>query len=79
MKRLLRLIDELYWTTGSWTNGVRLVLDSPVGKVRREDIIAWDEKTGQITFDRNGKNVIYHDFPDELDRPGEINTLLWKG
>ena len=79
MKRLLRLLDDLYWTTSSWTNGVRLVLDTPIGKVRREDIVAWDEKTGQINFQREGKSVIYHDFPAELDKPGELGVLLWKG
>ncbi len=79
MKRLLQLMDELYWSTGSWTNGVRLVLDTPIGKVRREDIVAWDETTGQITFQREGKKVIYHDFPSELDKPGELDTLLWRG
>ncbi len=79
MKRLLQLMDELYWTTSSWTNGVRLVLDTPIGKVRREDIIAWDKKSHQITFQREGKNVIYHDFPADLEQPGELDTLLWKG
>ena len=79
LKRLFRLVDELYWTTGSWTNGVRLVLDSPVGKVRREDIVSWDEGTGQVVFQRQGKNVVYHDFPAELDKPGELATLLWRG
>jgi len=79
MKRLLGLMDELYWTTSSWTNGVRLVMDTPIGKVRREDIVAWDEETGQITFQREGKNVFYHDFPAALDVPCDIRTLLWKG
>lgn len=79
MKRLLKLMDDLYWNTPSWVSGARLVLDTPIGKVRREDIVAWDEKTGQITFQRDGKNVIYHDFPLELDKPGDLKTLLWKG
>jgi lysine 2,3-aminomutase len=79
MKRLLRLMDELYWSTGSWCNGVRLVLDTPIGKVRREDIAAWDETNGEIIFRREGKDVIYHDFPAELDEAGELKTLLWKG
>ena len=79
LKRLFRLVDELYWTTGSWTNGVRLVLDSPVGKVRREDIVTWDEGTGRVVFQRQGKNVVYHDFPAELDQPGELATMLRRG
>lgn len=79
MKRLLRLMDELYWSTGSWCSGARLVLDTPIGKVRREDIAAWDEAKGEIIFRREGKDVIYHDFPAELDEAGELETLLWKG
>lgn len=79
MRRLLRLMDQLYWRTASWTNGVRLVLDTPIGKVRREDIVAWDEATGRITFEREGHQVVYHDFPAELDRPGELDVLLWRG
>ncbi|MCI5177961.1 MAG: 4Fe-4S cluster-binding domain-containing protein [Candidatus Electrothrix sp. AW3_4] len=79
MKRLLGLMDELYWSTGSWTNAVRLVLDSPIGKVRREDIASWNEESGEIVFKRQGKDVIYHDFPADLDHPGELDTLLWKG
>lgn len=79
MKRLLSLMDNLYWSTGSWCNGVRLVLDTPIGKVRREDIAAWDEDKGEIIFQREGKDVIYHDFPAELDEAGKLDTLLWKG
>lgn len=79
MKRLFTLMDELFWQTGSWLNGARLVLDSPIGKVRREDIVAWNQQTGEITFQRAGKNVVYYDFPAELDKAGELDILLWKG
>jgi len=79
MDRLLGLMDQLYWTTSSWTNGVRLVLDTPIGKVRREDIASWDREMGQIIFQREGKDVIYHDFPEALDEPSQLETLLWKG
>jgi lysine 2,3-aminomutase len=79
LKRLFQLIDQLYWTTSSWTNGVRLVLDTPIGKVRREDIVSWNEQTGEVIFQREGRDVIFHDFPAELDKPGDLATLLWKG
>ncbi|NTV63184.1 MAG: radical SAM protein [Oscillochloris sp.] len=78
MARLLRLMDELYWNTSSWTNGVRLVLDTPIGKVRREDIVAWDHAQGVIAFEREGKQVLYHDFPETLDVPGDPAVLLWQ-
>jgi lysine 2,3-aminomutase len=79
LQRLLGLMDQLYWTTSSWLNGVRLVMDTPIGKVRREDLVAWEKETGKVTFQRDGKQITYHDFPVELDVPGEIDTLLWKG
>ena len=50
-----------------------------MGKVRREDIVDWDEGSGRVVFQRQGKNVVYHDFPAELDQPGELATLLWRG
>ncbi len=78
MQRLLDLMDNLYWSTSSWVNGVRLVLDTPIGKVRREDIVDWDKEKAIITFQREGKNVIYHDFPQELDEASDEKTLLWK-
>jgi insertion element IS1 protein InsB len=52
LDRLLGLMDNLYWTTSFWTNGVRLVLDTPIGKVRREDIKAWDKEKGVVAFER---------------------------
>ena len=79
LTRLFRLLDELYWETSSWTNGVRLVLDTPIGKVRREDIVAWDRASGVVTFAREGQPVVYHDFPEALDLPGDPAVLLWKG
>jgi lysine 2,3-aminomutase len=78
MKRLFSLMDNLYWSGGSWLNGVRIVLDTPIGKVRREDIVSWDEKKNIIVFQREGKKIIYDDFPAESDNPGDIKTLLWK-
>jgi lysine 2,3-aminomutase len=78
MRRLHELMDQLYWSTGSWLNGVRLVLDTPAGKVRREDIVAWDEARGEITYRRQERTVLYRDFPMTSDVPGELDLLLWK-
>lgn len=78
LARIFAIMNALNWQTGSWLNAVRLVLDTPIGKVRREDLIAWDRAQGLITFEREGKRVIYPDFPKELDIPGEIANLLWK-
>lgn len=79
LKRLFAIIDQLFWCNGSWVNSAHLVLDTPIGKVRREDICFWDKETGKIIFQRNGRKIIYYDFPEELDHPGELQILLWRG
>jgi lysine 2,3-aminomutase len=78
LARLFSIVNDLNWHTPAWINSVRLVLDTPIGKVRREDIVDWDRERGLITFERDGKQVIYPDFPPVLDVPGELSTLLWK-
>jgi len=76
--RFEQLADTLNRTTPSWINATRFVLDTPVGKVRREDIVARDPVAGTITFRRDGRTIDYPDFPAALDRPGELATLLWR-
>ena len=71
-------MDELNWNTPSWINSTRLVLDTRYGKVRREDLQNYDEKSRIATFKRDGKIVKYPDFLEELDKPGDVNVLLWK-
>jgi KamA family protein len=78
LTRLFSIVDDLNWHTPAWINAVRLVLDTPVGKVRREDIVRWDKDRGLVTFERDGKPVVYPDLPEELDVPGDIATLLWR-
>ena len=79
LSRLLKLNNELFWYTPSWNSSARLVLDTPIGKVRYEDIVAWDHAQGEIIFQRDQKMVKYYDFPEQFDIPGELDTLLWKG
>lgn len=78
LKRIFSIIDEINWTTPSWVNCGRLVMDTPVGKVRRENIIKWNHLTKKVIFEREGKKIIYHDFPEKLYKAGDINLLLWK-
>jgi lysine 2,3-aminomutase len=78
LARLFSIMDELNWRTSAWINSVRLVLDSPIGKVRREDISGWDKEAGVVTFSRDGEQVVYPDFPQEFDEQGDLQTLLWK-
>lgn len=78
LSRLFNIIDNFNWKSPSWINSTRFVLDSHIGKVRREDMKSYDEKNEMATFVREGKQVLYPDFPEELDIPGDLETLLWK-
>jgi KamA family protein len=78
LPRLFNLLDELNWSTPSWINSTRFALDTPIGKVRREDLQSYDVETGMAIFKRQGQEIHYQDFPQELDVSGKLETLLWK-
>lgn len=79
LKHLFGITDTLRWKLPSWSSTFRLVLDTPVGKVRREDITSWDSGTDTVIFNREGDEVVYHDLPESMYVPGDINIMLWKG
>jgi KamA family protein len=79
LARLFAIVDELHVSTPAWINAVRVVLDTPIGKVRRDDMVAWDRDSGRVIFERCGQRIEYVDLPQELDVPGDLATLLWKG
>jgi hypothetical protein len=76
-KRIIKIIDDINWNAPSWINSIRFALDTTIGKVRRENIIKWENN--YITFSRDNNYVIYHDIPDNIDIAGDINRMLWKG
>ncbi len=76
LKRIFEIMDDINWHTPSWVNSTRFVMDTTIGKVRRENIVSIEGK--KVTFSRDGKNVIYYDLDDGIDVPTSINTLLWK-
>ena len=76
-ERLEKIMDEVNWGTASWINSTRFVMDTTIGKVRRENIIKKEGKC--ITFLRNGKTVDYYDLDDGIDVPSPIEKLLWRG
>lgn len=78
LSRLVSIINALNWHSPSWINSTRFVMDTKVGKVRREDMTNYDQARGIAYFERDGKTITYHDFPSELDVPGSIETLLWR-
>jgi lysine 2,3-aminomutase len=79
LARFFAIQDELTRTTPGWVNAIRFTLDTPVGKVRREDMVSVDPVRDLVTFERNGRRVVYPDFPARLDRPGDPAVLLWRG
>ncbi len=79
LKRLFAIQDELQWTTPSWINAVRFTLDSPVGKVRRENLVGWNMSDNCAIFSRDGKEILYPDFPENMDIASHLSTLLWAG
>jgi len=76
VSRIEKIIDEVNWNTPSWINSTRFVMDTTIGKVRRENIIKREGKC--ITFARDGKTVDYYDLDDGIDVPSSINRLLWR-
>ena len=74
--RIMKIQDELNWSTPSWINSVRFTLDTTLGKVRRENIVEREGK--RITFERENKRVDYYDLDDGIDIETDISTLLWK-
>lgn len=74
--RIEKIMDEVNWDTPSWVNSTRFVMDTTIGKVRRENVIKREGKC--ITFARAGKTVDYYDLDDGIDIPSSIDRLLWK-
>ncbi len=78
LARFFAIQDDLVRTAPSWVNAVRFTLDSPLGKVRREHIVAADPARGTVTFRRDGREILYPDFPATLDVPGDPAVMLWR-
>ena len=78
LSRIEKIMDEVNWNTPSWVNSTRFVMDTTIGKVRRENIIKRQGKC--ITFMRDGKKEIvnYYDLDDGIDVASDVNILLWK-
>lgn len=76
IERIEKIMDEVNWSTPSWINSTRFVMDTTIGKVRRENIIKREGKC--LTFTREGKIVKYYDLDEGIDVPTPIERLLWK-
>lgn len=78
LRRLLDIVREIHLSTPAWISAVRVVLDTSIGKVRPQDIVEWREREDMIVFERDGQRVRYTDLPVALDKPGNLETMLWK-
>ncbi len=81
LKRQFSLMDQLFVSTPAWVHAVRYALDNPHGKVRQQDFVRWEKDADGrkfAIFVREGKEIRYPDFPEELDVPGEVRVMLWK-
>ncbi len=77
LERIAAIWRQFRQTNPSWITAIRLALDSPLGKVQLEDLL---RREGEwAVFQRLQGEIRYPDFPAELDRPGNLETLLWKG
>lgn len=79
LDRLFALHDRLSAETPSWINATALTFDSPLGKFRREHLIARDRAAGTALFRHRGQDIPYHDLPAEMDLPGDPAVMLWRG
>lgn len=76
--RMCAIIDEVNARAPSWMNSFRFCLDSPVGKVRRENLKMRDRASHNLVFMRDGQRIDYPDLPEAMDSPGDIKIMLWK-
>jgi KamA family protein len=78
LKRVFVIVDTVKRASPSWVSSFRPCIDTQHGKVWQEDVVLWDEESNVVKFSFNEKEVVYHDFPERHDSPGDIGRLLWK-
>lgn len=76
--RMCGIIDAVQRVAPPWLTGFRFCLDSPVGKVRREQLVGRDAAADTLLFDYHGEKISYPDFPAHMDNPGDVKTMLWQ-
>ena len=79
LDRLFAIHDRLSAETPSWINATALTFDSPLGKFRREHLVSRDREAGLALFRHRGRDIPYHDLPEDMDVPGDPAVLLWRG
>lgn len=78
ISKCLKLKHDLEETSPSWINSLRMVFDSPDGKVNIDRFIHKDMGNQICYFNHKNHVVGFPDFPEELYRASSRETLLWK-
>ena len=79
LTRVFDLADEVFLHGEGWVSNFRVCMDSPLGKVRREHIVSHDPARDVYVFERDCRQVTYHDIPAEMDVPTPARDLLYRG
>ena len=79
LARVFELADEVFLRGEGWVSNFRVCMDSPLGKVRREHIVSHDPARDVYVFERDCRQVTYHDIPAEMDVPTPARDLLYRG
>lgn len=79
LARAFAIADQVFARSPSWMNSFRVCLDTSVGKVRREDIVAHDAERNRYVFRRESQEIEFFDLPAELDRETPAEDLLYRG
>lgn len=78
LDRVYAIADELFRTSEAWAWNVRVLLDTPYGKMRRDDIVARDFEQSTYTFARGEHRFVYRDIAAALDEATPVARLLYR-
>ncbi|MEX0885226.1 MAG: radical SAM protein [Phycisphaeraceae bacterium] len=79
LQRVFDLADEVFLRGEGWVSNFRVCMDSPLGKVRREHVVAHDPDRDVYVFERDCRQVTYQDIPAAMDVPTPAADLLYNG
>ena len=78
IKRSYNIWENLEMNYPAWLNSTKMVFDSSVGKIAIKDMIEYDEEKQGYWFKRGDKKMFFPDIPEEVDKEGDVNVMLWK-
>lgn len=75
--RVATMFEEMETTMSSWINSTRCMFDSVDGKISIKNLIKIE---ANIAYFRKGEKIVeFPDIPAEIDIPGKVENMLWKG